>query len=1595
VYGLYFDDILGFAQVRRVEMRYTARVADIPANVDGVLLDNVAQTQWDLTDKTPGPSNPLTYNWDRAGSWDVATVEVIEPDVTVAKTVSDDTIDPGQIVTYTLTVRNSGTSEAYNTVVTDTLPVGVELVGTPSAPGTYDPGTRTITWDFDDDTPPLVLGPGDQVQLTYQARLAPSPTIGSSTPVASFTNTATVTNFESLDTGGRVEVGNTTTEVVTPQFPELTVDKVVVSAAPAYIGTPVTWRVTVTNTGDSEAQSVDIADVLPVGWEYDAGTTTITRPGLPNLVDDPVTLGGFPSPQQLLWSNVGSLLPGQQFAVTFQATPTSAIIDVPPLPFPGGSRAQINEAEARAVDTSGATGNLDGPYEDADDAQTRVDSADVRVVKTNAATPAVAGANHTWSITVSNAGPNPAVGPFTITDTLPVLTPTPVTFVSASGTGWSCSQNAGVVSCTRVNPTETLASGASFPAISVVVRTPAEFLGTMTNSVTVSARTYDPDTSNNTSSVDVPVVGRADLQIVKTRTEPTIVAGRTVTYNLAVTNLGPSTSRETITVTDTLPAGTVFVSAPTAAAGDPWDCSHAAGVVTCTLLQGAPRAPFGDLLAGTAAPNIPITIDVPANITLPATLTNRAVVTPGATVDPVLPNNESTNVGTVTALADLAIDKQSTGPLVAGQQATYRLRVDNLGPSGAAAPRITDALPTGLTYAGFTSIVPAPGAGAWTCTPAGGGTSFTCDLGGPLAAGASATVDVQVNVSPSVTGTIVNTATVSSTTPDPVPGNNTDDDSSPFDTLADLLLEKTGPSTPVVAGDSFSWTLQVTNLGPSVSRQPITVTDTLPTGVTYTGASSPWSCTNVPSALPGVSSVVTCTLTSDIGFPAPGNTAPPLVIDVDVAPNAGPAVLENTAVVAGTTTDPNLSNNDDQHSVTIVDDADLQVVKTPATQTVRAGERATFTLAVTNNGSSTADNVVLTDTLPAGMTFVLPITPPSPWNCAASTSVLLTCTLTSLDPGAAPAITVEALVASGVADGATLVNRTDVTSATPDGNPANNTDTADVDVIARADLAVTKTHPSTALDAGDTVVFTIRVENLGPSDAVADVVVLDTLPVGFSFVSSSAPWTCTPRAAQPREVDCLYTGGALPVGASTTFTMNVAIASDVVAGTYDNRAEVSSPTVDPNPGNNTAIDPVVIGTLADLRITKTHDPATVVVGQPLVFTLTVVNDGPSDAQDVVVTDTLPAGLTLVSAAGSAAASVWNCAATVAPTVRCTHVGALPANSTAETILVTATVEPQAYPRVDNTASVTSTTPDPDTTNNTATDAVVVPPLVDLSITKTHVGPVQVGGVITYTIVVTNEGPTPDPGPVVISDVLPSALRPVTATGAGAACGIVLQTVTCTVSGPLAVDGTVTVTIAAEVLPSAYPSVTNVAQVGTQSPETDLTNNVATDVATVAPLVRLQVVKTLADLTPGSAVWSIVVTNQGPNATVAPVVLVDQLPPTLQFVSVSGDGWVCTESNGRVECTYAASLAAGASAPVVTLRSDVVAPPGTTLENTVTVSGGGPDVPGVTDGATGVVPPPLPATGGGPGRLIQLALMLMLAGLIARFVARNRRRYAAT
>src|SRR5439155_797206 len=229
-----------------------------------------------------------------------------------------------------------------------------------------------------------------------------------------------------------------------------------------------------------------------------------------------------------------------------------------------------------------------------------------------------------------------------------------------------------------------------------------------------------------------------------------------------------------------------------------------------------------------------------------------------------------------------------------------------------------------------------------------------------LASGAPASFTIVVQVTPATSGgtTISNTATVSSSgTSDPTATNNTATATTTVTvtTSADLSITKTDAPDPVTAGAALTYTLTVSNAGPSTAAAPISVTDSLPPGVTFQGASGTgWTCS-------GTNTGVTCTRASTL----PPGAAPPITILV-TAPNEG-GTITNTATVSSSTSDPNTANNTATAN-TDVRAADLSITKSaPAEAT--SGTDITYHLTVTNNGPTTSTGGTVTDVLTVGVTF--------------------------------------------------------------------------------------------------------------------------------------------------------------------------------------------------------------------------------------------------------------------------------------------------------------------------------------------------------------------------------------------------------------------------------------------------------------------------------------------------------------------------------------------------------------------------------------------------------------------------------------------------
>ncbi|HLX24295.1 MAG TPA: DUF11 domain-containing protein [Usitatibacter sp.] len=261
-------------------------------------------------------------------------------------------------------------------------------------------------------------------------------------------------------------------------------------------------------------------------------------------------------------------------------------------------------------------------------------------------------------------------------------------------------------------------------------------------------------------------------------------------------------------------------------------------------------------------------------------------------------------------------------------------------------------------------------------------------------------------------------------------------------------------------------------------------------------------------------------------------------------------------------------------------------------------------------------------------------------------------------------------------------------------------------VTTSADFNVVMTPASQTVSAGSNVTFTLNVTNNGPSDAQS-VTISDTLPVGFAFVSnnqSAGPsFACTNGSTTTCSI------ATLPAGATATFTLVANVG--VGLGPFTNTATVSSTTSHSPASINASSSGVTVNPLSDLVVTMSA-PATILAGNTLTYSLTLTNNGPSDAQTVSLADLLPSSLAFVSQAQSAgpALTLSNAGNSVSDTI-----ATLPAGSSAVlTIVTTVNSNVAVGTVVSNTASASTSTPESSTTNNSSTATTSVVPVTTFS-----------------------------------------------------------------------------------------------------------------------------------------------------------------------------------------------------------------------------------------------------------------------------------------
>ncbi|MGH3737289.1 MAG: hypothetical protein ACRDT6_16990 [Micromonosporaceae bacterium] len=630
------------------------------------------------------------------------------------------------------------------------------------------------------------------------------------------------------------------------------------SPDPVMAGEELFYTITVTNDGPDTAFGVVATDVLPDGVTYlsdtddctlDAGTNTLT-----------CDLGDMPDGATrsfTIKTRVGSgTVAGESDGTTRienTVTVTTASVD---------TDASDNTATALTF------------------VQEKADLALSKLCVPNR--PMRAGETAKCTVYVDNYGPSHARNA-TVTDTH--TSEGSFTITSAVPSQGSCSVSGGTVTCNlgtvaAASPSE---PGREWVEISITATEEVD----IDDVAKVVSSTPDPDISNNQREDTLSFSAVSDLAISKTG-PAAAVAGTEITYQLGVTNNGPSTATGVV-IRDALPAGVSVVSV------------SGSGGATCNAgTPGDAQAPtwcsFGTLAPG-ASRTMSITVKIAPDLL--GMLHNDARAY-SAVFDPDLANNLATVSTAVTADADVAVTIAATpNPVVAGDQLSYQITVNNNGPSTADDVTLTVPLPAALTLQS-TSVSVAGG----SCSLQTNTNTVDCQLG-DLLPGASAVVTLYTLVDPSTPpSTVITTnATVGGDTPDGNAGNNSAGVNTNVITAADLRISLTSDLDVYKPTSIVHYQITVTNDG---------LSDALDVVVTQELPHEKWAIYDSNDA--GCPPPAGYTFTCSLGTVRAGETA---TFQLNILIRGNNRTVTQTAFVTSSTPDPWTANNNSTRVVTV------------------------------------------------------------------------------------------------------------------------------------------------------------------------------------------------------------------------------------------------------------------------------------------------------------------------------------------------------------------------------------------------------------------------------------------------------------------------------------------------------------------------------------------------------------------------------------------------------------------------------------------------------------------------------------------------------
>ncbi|WP_158622581.1 Ig-like domain-containing protein [Pedobacter sp. KBW06] len=794
-----------------------------------------------------------------------------------------------------------------------------------------------------------------------------------------------------------------------------------------------------------------------------------------------------------------------------------------------------------------------------------------------------AGSEITYSIEVSNTG-NTALANLEISDIIPGR----MTYVTGTA------DNAGVLTGSTLKWLVNIpVGGAKTVTFKVKVADDLTGVTAIKNIATIT----DPAKPLTPSSpeVEVPTDPLRSFTAVKTISaglqNNKIVAGSTITYNIEVKNTG-STELTGINVSDVIPGNTTY-KAGTADNG---------GILTGNTLNWTINIPFGQ------TKNLSFQVEVAKDLTGIAAIKNIATVTdPAKPLTPVIPEVEAPTdpLRSFTAVKTISAGLQNN-KIVAGSTITYNIEVTNTGSTELTGINVSDVIPGNTTYKTGT----ADNGGILT------GNTLNWTINIPF--GQTKNLSFQVEVAKDLTGiaAIKNVATVTD----------------PAKPLTPVIPEVEVPTDPVksftatkkitgglnnnkiTAGSTITYSIEVTNTG-STALTNIAVADNLPAHTSYVnGTASPggsltgntlnWLLNlafgetktvsfqvKVADDLTGIATIKNVATVTDPTTPG----HPPVIPEVEVPTDPVKSFTATKKITGG------LNNNK-----------------------ITAGSTITYSIEVTNTGSTALTNIAVADNLPAHTSYVNGTASPG----GSLTGNTLNWVL-NLAFGETKTVSFQVKVADDLTGIATIKNVATVTDPTTPGHPPV---IPEVDVPTDPVKSFTATKKITGglnnnkITAGSTITYSIEVKNTG-STALTNIAVADNLPAHTSYVNGTA----SPGGS--------LTGNTLnwvlnlAFGETKTVSFQVKVADDLTGiATIKNVATVTDPTT---PGHPPVIPEVEVPTdpvrsfTATKKISGGLNNNKILAGSTITYSIEVKNTGSTALTNIAIADLIPAHTTYV------------------------------------------------------------------------------------------------------------------------------------------------------------------------------------------------------------------------------------------------------------------------------------------------------------------------------------------------------------------------------